>query len=99
MLKTIPVELASTYKLLQTAFPDGVREQEYLPLLSVLYDEMADRSLAQVIADCLEREYHVVLNDIYQIGSEICPPINEDDRNVVQQKLIAAGYQDWLTEA
>jgi hypothetical protein len=64
MLKTIPAELASTYQLIQAAFPQGVTEPEYFPLLEILHAEMSDRTLAQVIADCFGREYHIVLNDL-----------------------------------
>jgi hypothetical protein len=51
MQKTIPAHLVSTYQLLECAFPVGIEEQEYLPLLSILYEQMSDRSLAQVIAE------------------------------------------------
>jgi hypothetical protein len=36
MQKTIPTHLASTYQLLQRAFPNGIDEQFYLLLLSIL---------------------------------------------------------------
>jgi hypothetical protein len=63
MQKTIPAHLVSTYQLLHCAFPHGVGTEEYLPLLALLYEQMSDRSLAQVIAEFTGREYHAVLND------------------------------------
>lgn len=42
MQKTIPAHLASTYQLIQCAFPQGINEQIYLPLLKILYEHMSD---------------------------------------------------------
>lgn len=72
MQKTIPAHLVSTYQLLQCAFPQGIEEQEYLPLLSILYEEMSDRSLAQVISEFIGKEYPAVLNDVYRVISREC---------------------------
>jgi hypothetical protein len=99
MLKTIPAELATTYQLLQSAFPHGIGEQEYFPLLTILYAQMSDRSLAQVIADYTGREYHAVLNDVYCVGSAVAPTRDENLLNRLQQKLNDSGYAQWLAES
>ncbi|MGG6267657.1 hypothetical protein ACQ4M3_11635 [Leptolyngbya sp. AN03gr2] len=94
MQKTIPTHLVSTYQLLQCAFPQGIEEQEYLPLLSILYKQMSDRGLAQVIAELTGREYPIVLNDVYRVGmAEGSFAVEE-----VKQKLIRCGYENWLLE-
>ena len=96
MQKTIPAHLVSTYQLLQAAFPQGIEDQEYLPLLSILYEQMSDRSLAQVIAEFTGREYHTVLNDVYRVGAaetgvgEVVGSVN--------QKLMRCDYEKWLLE-
>ncbi|MER3434515.1 MAG: DUF3349 domain-containing protein [Leptolyngbya sp. ERB_1_1] len=95
MQKTIPTHLVSTYHLLQCAFPQGIEEKEYLPLLSILYEQMSNRSLAQVIAEFTGREYPAVLNDVYQVGmAEGSFAVEE-----VKQKLIRCGYEKWLLES
>ncbi len=99
MQKTIPAHLISTYQLLQCAFPQGVEKQEYLPLLSILYEQMSDRSLAQVIAEFTGREYHAVLNDVYQVGAaETFLSRGEEALSSVKQKLMHCDYEKWLIE-
>jgi hypothetical protein len=94
MQKTIPTHLVSTYQLLQCAFPQGFGEQFYLPLLSILYEEMSDRNLAQVMAEFTGREYHAVLNDVYQVASTstFSPELIE----AVRRKLMGCNYEEWL---
>ncbi|WP_414586678.1 DUF3349 domain-containing protein [Scytonema sp. PCC 10023] len=101
MQKTIPAHLVSTYQLLQCAFPQGIEEQEYIPLLSILYEQMSDRGLAQVIAEFTDREYHAVLNDVYRVGAALPFPLPseiEEVLNSVKQKLIRCDYEKWLIE-
>jgi hypothetical protein len=94
--KTIPAHLVSTYQLLQCAFPQGVEDQEYLPLLSVLYEHMSDRSLAQAIADFTGREYYLVLNDVYRLG--VMAAFSAQVMDAIKQKLIHCDYEKWLLE-
>jgi len=94
--KTTPTHLVSTYQLLQCAFPQGIDEQSYLPLLSILYQQMSDRNLAQVIAEFTEREYHTVLNDVYRIGA--AATFSPETTDSVQQKLIGCNYEQWLSK-
>ena len=96
MQKTIPAHLVSTYKLLQCTFSQGIDDQEYLPLLSILYEQMSDRSLAQVVAEYTGREYHAVLNDVYRVGAEVTFPSEVIER--VKQKLMRYGYEKWLMD-
>lgn len=100
MQKTIPAHLVSTYQLLQCAFPQGIEAQEYLPLLSILHEDMSDRSLAQVIAEFTGKEYPAVLNDVYRIGSAepFSSAVKEAFDNV-RQKLIRCNYEKWLLES
>lgn len=94
MQKTIPTHLVSTYQLLQCAFPQGINEQFYLPLLSILYEEMSDRNLAQVIAEFTGRDYHAVLNDVYRVVAT--PTFSPELIEAVQQKLMGCNYEEWL---
>ncbi|MGL5940741.1 MAG: DUF3349 domain-containing protein [Waterburya sp.] len=95
-----PVHLVSTYHLLECAFPNGIEEQEYLPLLSILYEQMSDRSLASAIANFTGKEYYAVLNDVYRVGSaqtmrsEVAEVLNS-----IRQKLIHCDYEKWLLES
>ncbi|MFN6536584.1 MAG: DUF3349 domain-containing protein [Nostoc sp. EkiNYC01] len=96
MQKTIPVHLGSTYQLIQCAFPQGIDDRGYLPLLSILYKNMSDRSLAKVVAEYTGKDYHVVLNDVYRVGS--ITTFSSEVINLVQQKLNDCDYEKWLAE-
>ncbi len=99
MQKTVPAHLVSTYQLLQCAFPQGIEEQEYIPLLSILYEKMSDRALAQVIAEFVDKEYPVVLNDVYRVGAAETSLSGVDEvLSSVEQKLIRCNYEKWLIE-
>jgi hypothetical protein len=49
--------------LLQRAYPEGLPQPDYLPLLVVLGDLMCDRNLALVVAEFIDGEPVVVDND------------------------------------
>jgi hypothetical protein len=96
MQKTIATHLVTTYQLLQCAFPYGIDEQSYLPLLSILYEQMSDRNLAQVIAELTGRDYHVALNDVYRVGA--IAAFSPELVGLVQQKLMGCNYEQWLAD-
>ncbi|MEH2274487.1 MAG: DUF3349 domain-containing protein [Nostoc sp.] len=96
MQKTIPAHLTSTYKLIQCAFPQGIDDQKYLPLLSILYKNMSDRSLAQVVAEYTGKNYYFVLNDVYRVGS--MTNFSFEVIDLVKQKLMSCDYEKWLAD-
>ncbi|GJD16201.1 hypothetical protein RIVM261_011570 [Rivularia sp. IAM M-261] len=96
MQKTIPTHLVSTYQLIKCAFPQGIEEHNYFPLLSLLYEHMSDRSLAQVIAEYTGKDYHVVLNEVYRVGE--METFSFDVTESVRKKLMNCGYEKWLSE-
>jgi hypothetical protein len=95
MQTTISANLVSTYELIKRAFPDGIDSESYLPLLALLYDEMSDRCLAEVISCYTSKDYYVVLNDVYKVGATDF----RSDLSQVKQRLLACGYQQWLEES
>ncbi|AVH70133.1 DUF3349 domain-containing protein [Nostoc sp. 'Lobaria pulmonaria (5183) cyanobiont'] len=94
---TIAPYLLSTYKLIQCAFPNGIETQDYLPLLALLYDQMSDRNLAEIVVHYTGRHYAVVLNDVYRVVTTDVPKAETIDK--VKQRLLVCGYQEWLKEA
>jgi hypothetical protein len=94
MQVTIAPHLQSTYQLIKSAFPNGIESQVYLPLLALLYDEMSDRNLAEVLAYYTGKDYGVVLNDVYRVKSTDIPIAEAITK--VKQRLLACGYEDWL---
>ena len=93
---TISPHLQTTYKLIQNAFLKGIELQSYLPLLSLLSEEMSDRNLAEVVAYYSGKDYSVVLNDVYRVLS-IDVPTFEAIANL-KKRLLICGYEQWLEE-
>lgn len=91
---TIMIHLQSTYKLIQSAFPNGIEAQAYLALLSLLSEGMSDRNLAEVVAYYSGKDYSVVLNDVYWLQSiDVLKP---DAMANVKERLLVCGYEQWL---
>lgn len=49
--------------VLRRTYPEGIPNDQYLPLLAALYISMSPRGLARLVAEFTDREYVVVLND------------------------------------
>lgn len=96
MQNTIATYLQSTYNLIQCAFPQGIVPEYYFPLLSVLYPELSDRHLAEVMAYCTQKSQGQVLNDIYAVQSTVT--LEPKKVTEVKAKLLACGYEEWLAE-
>ncbi|ALF52363.1 MAG: DUF3349 domain-containing protein [Nostoc sp. TH1S01] len=96
MQKTISPHLVSTYQLLQCAFPQGIEDRQYLPLLSILYEHLSDRSLAQVVAEYTGKNYYVVLNDVYRVGT--METFSSEVIDSIKQILMNCNYEKWLSE-
>lgn len=86
----------STYQLLNCAFPDGVSEAEYWPLLGVLHQWMSFRPIAEILAGFTGKDYIYCLNDVMGFGIDPWPS-DEAIQNVIE-KLRICGYEDWLRE-
>jgi hypothetical protein len=93
-LKTMGDHLVSTSELVRRAYPDGVPEEEYFPLLFLLSGYLSDRNLA----DLAEQEKLAVgrvsyLNDVYRARQE------SPENAMVIARLSNAGLAEWIEEA
>jgi hypothetical protein len=95
MFKTIAPHLLSTYQMIKCAFPDGIESSAYFALLAILYDELSDRNLAEVIAYYTGKDYAVVLNDIYRVQST---DVSGEAIAQIKSRLLSCGYENWLKE-
>jgi hypothetical protein len=93
--ESIPKHLDSTYILLKTAFPTGISEEEYYPVLALLYDFMSDRNLSEVISYCTGKDEQLILNDIYAVQGM---KLENENYMATKQLLIKAGYKEWTEE-
>ena len=92
----LPSHLSSTLELLKRTFPSGLSEPEYLPLLAILYPHLADGNLATVVAEFTGKDKGIVLNDVYAAGA--AKNLNPYALASVRERLIQAGFEEWLTE-
>lgn len=92
----IPDHLQATLQLLQRAFPNGIGESEYIPLLAELYPHMADENLALVMAEYTQRDIGVVLNDILVAGNRMDEASSVID--LVRARLSSAGFDLWIAD-
>ena len=65
--------------------------------MALLYDEMSDRNLAEIVVHYTGRHYAVVLNDVYRVVTTDVPKAETIDK--VKQRLLVCGYEEWLKEA
>jgi hypothetical protein len=92
----IPEHLASTHRMLRTAYPAGLPDSDYFAVIALLHPPMSDRCLAETIALTFAREYIVVWNDVGRaVGTEAPKP---DTLEHVRIRLMQAGYDDWIHE-
>ena len=89
----LPSPLEKTYKMIVDAFPNGIEDSEYFPLLGCLYDFMCDENLAIVIAKFTKKDYSIVLNDVFRSSSTDKP--SRDEIDGIKVKLSLFGFDDW----
>jgi Protein of unknown function (DUF3349) len=87
----VPAYMTSGYALVNRAFPEGIADETYWPLLSILGEEMSDRSVARLISYVTEREYANVLHDMLRVQSTDAPSAEEIKR--VKDRLRACGVR------
>lgn len=76
--------------VLRRAYPDGLPEEDYLPLLAVLSDGFSERQLAALVAEFADRERVVVDNDHAAVRSGRRQAATDVER--VRSRLAKAGY-------
>jgi hypothetical protein len=96
MLESLPSYLTDTDRMLASAFPNGLDDDAYWPLLFLLYENMSDRSLARSIAHFTEKDYYRVLNYIYSVTT--LQTLSTEAIERVKQQLIKHGYERWLID-
>jgi hypothetical protein len=91
----IPEYLSSTYNTLIKAFPDGIAERDYYPLLAYLYDYVSDGHLALLVSQITGKPHAVVWNDA--LASTIFRPLDEEIERV-KEMLVSYCYNsyEWM---
>ena len=94
MSEDAPEGSESTFALLRAAYPQGLPDEDYLPLLRLLIDHMSERRLGETIGILFEREAVVVQSDSAAAQSVRQPSSSDMER--VRQRLETHGYDAWV---
>ena len=96
MSETPPSGTESTCTMLEAAYPDGLADSDYLPLLSVLGEDMSHRQLTAAVCFVFGRDPAIVLNDVYRAQN----PGWRSNTSVeyVRSHLRNFGYDEWRSE-
>ncbi|GAB3187136.1 DUF3349 domain-containing protein [Micromonospora palomenae] len=87
----LPPYLARELEILRRAYPDGVPDEDYLPLLVVLWPDFSDRNLADVVAELIHGHAVDVNHDAtLAAAGPKRPPASDVER--VRELLASAGY-------
>jgi hypothetical protein len=69
MPDTLPTTLSDAAHMLRSAYPGGMPDTAYAPVLALLYEHFSDRNLTELMAAVTGKDAAVVLNDIYACAS------------------------------
>ncbi len=69
MPDTLPPTLSGAAHMLRSAYPGGMPDTAYAPVLALLYEHFSDRNLTELMAAVTGKDAAVVLNDIYACAS------------------------------
>jgi hypothetical protein len=85
----------SAREFFKCVFPDGLKGEDYFPLIRVLHEEMSFRSVAYYVGSLLGKDYTLILNDVYAAASPGYIS-NPEIENRVRERLISCGWTVWL---
>ncbi len=85
----------STAMFIQCAFPNGLPEEEYFPLLYILRHEMSSRAAASFVGMLLGKGQVEIYHDALGAKNKILDP---EFVAQLKQRLIDCGYETWLDE-
>ena len=85
-----------TLAMLRSAFPAGVAEPEYLPLLSLLVTRMSYRAMANVIAQLTGRDFSTAYHDALKVDALLRESHHFEGIDALIGRLNPHGYQQWL---
>jgi len=92
-MQEIPEQHRKTVAMLLCAFNDEDIDQYVHEIIRVLYEEMSDRSLAEVLALTTGFDYHFLYHEIYVCISATQYDI--DRYNVVKERIEQCGLDKW----
>ncbi|MEO8608283.1 MAG: DUF3349 domain-containing protein [Chloroflexota bacterium] len=87
----------STAAFIKCAFPNGLLDEEYFPLLYILRNDMSIRAASSFVGMLLGKQYMEIYNDALGVNNKTLLPDSEIVAQL-KQRLIDCGYEMWLHE-
>lgn len=90
----LPAYLQEIHDMLNCAFPEGIPDNAYMPIMAIFHPVMSFRTLAKVLSEYTDKPYIEVFNDASGFGLDPMPDSRMVDE--MRQKLVTCGYEDSL---
>ncbi len=91
----IPRELVGAYIVLKKTYPSGIAEDDYIPLIILMSEEISHRGISTVLSNICGKTYSAVYNDVLGAVETRHNAIRVED---IRQHLKRSGYNEWLQE-
>ncbi len=95
----LPDYFQSTLEMVRAAFPEGINDENYYPLLVLLSEGIGQRGLARFMAALTGKPMSGVYNDV--LGVQSPDPVDKPAPERVEEakrRLQAHGYDEWVAE-
>ena len=95
----LPDYFKSSYEMVRAAFPEGINDDNYYPLLFLLSEGMGQRGLARFMAALTGNPISRVYNDVLGVQSPV-PAYKPAPERIeeLKRRLQAHGYDEWVAE-
>ena len=96
-VRGLPKHMHSTYVLLRSAYPEGIPDQDYFPLMAIMADTgMSNRSIAEALGFYCGKEYIEFLHDVAHVLPNT--EVHEDAKRRIRRRLQPHGFEQWAKE-
>ena len=93
----VPKHMHLTYMLLRSAYPEGIPDHDYFPLMAIMADTgMSNRSIAEAMGFYFGKEYVEFLHDIAHVLPNT--EVHEDEKRRILRRLQPHGFEQWAKE-
>ena len=93
----VPKHMHSTYMLLRSAYPKGIPDHDYFPLMAIMADTgMSNRSIAEAMGLYFGKEYSEFLHDVAHVLPNT--EMHEGEKRRILRRLQPHGFEQWAKE-
>ena len=98
MRQPIPKHLLSTALFVERAYPNGVPESDYIPLLFILSEHLCDGNLSLLAATWDKHNVNMEMSESSHLNDVLLAKSLRPNSDEVMAKMIAVGFDEWAKE-